>query len=474
MKETEERKNTKKRKAKFKMPDVYVLLFFLVVLASVATYVIPAGEYDRVEQNDITVVDPDSFHSVEQSPVGISNIFMSIAEAMIDSADIIFLILFLGGAFRLMEASGAINAGVLSLINKFENRRSLLIVLLGSMFALLLTTGFSANATVAFIPIGILIAKALKLDAIAGVAIVFLTSMTGFTIAFLNPKVLGIAQQVAELPLFSGIGYRIVLFVVFTVITILYILWYCKRIQDDPSKSYMGENKFPHDTSEVSIDTDIKFTVKHSIVLLLFIAGMAFYVYGALNLDFGMNEMTALFLVIAIGSGIITGLNANEIVAEFMNGMRGLVYAALIVGAARAVVFVLEDGKIVDTIINGFAQVLELFPSDIAAIGMLWANAIFNFFVNSGSGQAMVTMPIWTPLADILGITRQVTVQAFQFGDGITNLLWPTSGTLMAALAMGGVPYGAWFKFIWRLILIWMILASIAIYVAMLFNWGPF
>ena len=393
---------------------------------------------------------------------------------MIDSGNIIFLILFLGGAFRVMEASGAINTGIITLMQKFKNNKTLLIIILGSLFSLLLTTGFSANATVAFIPIGLLIAKALKLDAIAGVAIVFLTSMTGFLIAFLNPKVLGIAQQVAELPMFSGIGYRIILFIVFTSITILYIIWYIKKIQRDPSKSFMGEKKFSDDVSEVDIHSEVKFTVKHTLVLSLFILALGFYVYGALNLDFGMNEMTALFLVIAIGSGMIAGLKSNEIVTEFMEGARGLMYAALITGAARAVVFVLEDGKIIDTVIHALAIPLENLPPSIAAIGMLWANAIINFFVNSGSGQALVTMPIWTPLADILEVNRQVAVQAFQFGDGITNLIFPTSGTLMAALAMGRVPYGAWVKFIWPLILIWMVLASLAIYIGMLFNWGPF
>lgn len=465
-----------KRKFSFKMPDVYVLLFFLVIFASIATYFVPSGEYDRVEneENEITEVDPTSFHFVEADPVGISDIFMSITEGMIDSGNIIFLILFLGGAFRVMEASGAINTGIITLMQKFKNKKTLLIIILGSLFSLLLTTGFSANATVAFIPIGLLIAKALKLDAIAGVAIVFLTSMTGFLIAFLNPKVLGIAQQVAELPMFSGIGYRIILFIVFTSITILYIIWYIKKIQRDPSKSFMGEKKFSDDVSEVDIHSEVKFTVKHTLVLSLFILALGFYVYGALNLDFGMNEMTALFLVIAIGSGMIAGLKSNEIVTEFMEGARGLMYAALITGAARAVVFVLEDGKIIDTVIHALAIPLENLPPSIAAIGMLWANAIINFFVNSGSGQALVTMPIWTPLADILEVNRQVAVQAFQFGDGITNLIFPTSGTLMAALAMGRVPYGAWVKFIWPLILIWMVLASLAIYIGMLFNWGPF
>jgi len=469
-------KGLKKKKRKFtlKMPDVYVLLFLLVVVAAIATYIIPAGEYDRIEQDDITIVDPNSFQYIEQTPASISDIFMSIPEGMIDSANIIFLILFLGGAFKIIETSRAINAGILTLIKKFEHRRSLLIVILGSTFALLLTTGFSANATVAFIPIGILIARALSLDAIAGVAIVFLTSMSGFNIAFLNPKVLGIAQQVAELPLFSGLGYRLILFVAFTLTTLLYILWYCRRIQRDPMKSYMGENNFFTDDSNIDMNIDVTFNMKHTFILLLFVLGLAFYVYGALNLDFGMNEMTAIFLIIAIGAGIIAGLNADEIVSQFMEGMRGLVYAAFIVGVARAVVFILEDGKVVDTIIHSFAYILEALPPSVAAVGMLWANAIFNFFVNSGSGQAMVTMPIWTPLADILGISRQVAVQAFQFGDGFTNSLFPTSGTLMAALAMGGVPYGAWLKFIWRLMLIWMILGSFAIYIGMLFNWGPF
>ncbi|GGE27605.1 hypothetical protein GCM10011391_02540 [Pullulanibacillus camelliae] len=468
-------KKTNWRKSLFKMPDAYVILFILVVLCAVATYFIPAGEFKRVQHGDITIVDPKSYHAIQQSPVGITAIFLSFSRGMIDTANIIFLILFIGGAFKIMDASGAIHSGIMTLINKMQKRKFLLIAILGILFSLLCTTGFSANATIAFIPIGLLIAKSLKLDAIAGVAIVFLTSMSGFNTAFLNPKTLGVAQQIAELPMFSGLTYRVVLYVVFAMATILYIIWYCNKILKDPSKSYMGQRRFAGNEEQMD-DGDIShtFTLRYGLILLLFVLGIAFYVYGSLKFGFGMEEMTAIFLVIAIGAGLLAKMNSNEIVSNFMQGAQNLLYSALIVGAARAVVFILEDGKIIDTIIHALSTTLEPLSPMAGAIGMLWANAIFNFFVPSGSGQAVVTMPIWTPLADLLNINRQVAVQAFQLGDGFTNSLFPTSGILMASLAIGGVPFSAWLKFIWRIMLIWLVLGSIAIAIGVMINWGPF
>jgi len=463
-----------KKKSKFKFPDVYVVLLLLLILCAVLTYIVPAGEYERIEKDGITLVNPESYTHVEQSPVGLGGILMSIPEGMIQASDIIFLILFLGGAFRVMEHTGAINAGVMTLVNKLEHKKSVLIVILGFMFSLLCTTGFSSNATVAFIPIGLLIAKSLKLDAIAAVAIVFTTSMAGFNVAFLNPKTLGIAQTIAELPMFSGISYRIVLFVIFTAVTLGYILWYCRRISEDPSKSLMGEHKFGPDAEEIEIDKNLKFTKQHALVILVFVAGLGYYVYGSLKLGFGMNQMTAIFVVIAVFVGIIAKMSSTEVVTSFMDGVKSLVYAALVTGVARSIVIILEDGKILDTIINVMAMQLEPLSPIAGSIGMLIANGIFNFFVPSGSGQALITMPIWTPLADMLEINRQIAVQAFQFGDGFTNSLFPTSGILMAALTMAGVPYDKWLKFIWRLMVIWFGLGAVALVVANLINWGPF
>ncbi|WP_245628099.1 YfcC family protein [Shouchella shacheensis] len=464
----------KKKKFKLKMPDTYVVLFILMIVCAIGTYFVPAGEFNRIENNGITVVEPESYERIEQTPVGITDIFLSYPRGMIETANIIMLILFIGGAFKIMEASGAVNAGIMGLIKRFENRKFTLIVILGILFSLLCTTGFSANATIAFIPIGILIAKALKLDAVAGVAIVFLTSMAGFNTAFLNPKTLGVAQEIAELPLFSGLTYRVILYILFAAATILYVIWYSNRILKDPSKSFMGEEKFQTSDGDDELSKAQKFTGRHALVLLLFVAGIAFYVYGSLVHDFDMNDMTAIFLVIAIGAGIIGRLNSTEIVNNFMQGAQNLVYGALVVGAARAVVFILEDGRILDTVIYAMSIVLEPLSPIAGAIGMLVANGVFNFFVPSGSGQAVVTMPVWTPLADMLEINRQVAVQAFQLGDGFTNSLFPTSGILMASLAIGGVPYSAWLKFIWRIMLIWFAIGAVALAMGVIINWGPF
>lgn len=460
-----------KERRKVQMPDTYVILFSFIVVAAIATYFVPAGEFDRVTKGEITVTVPGSYHEVDAKPTSIMDFFRAFQTGMIESSSLIFLVLFTGGAFAIVEASGAINAGIMAAINKTKNKELLLIGCIAFLFSLGGVVEIVANSVIAFIPIGILLARAMKLDAIIGVAIIYLGAYAGFNTGFLNPFTLGLAQQIAEVPIFSGMMFRIILYLIIVMVTIVYISLYAKKILKDPTKSIMGPQLFAEGDEKALAET--KFTLRHKSILLYFISCLAFYVFGTRQWDWQINEMAAMFIIIAIGSGILARMSANDIVKAFIKGAQKLVYGALVIGVARAILVILQDGKILDTVVQGLAIALEPLSPVAGAIGMFIGNALFNILVSSGTGQAVVAMPILTPLADMLAIPRQVAVQAFQLGDGFTNSIIPTSGVLMASLAVGGVPYTKWVKFMWPLMAIWLTIGCIAIAIGVIINWGP-
>lgn len=460
------------KKKKWQMPDTYLILFILIVCSAIATYIIPAGEFDRVTEDDITKVIPGTYSNVEPSTTNLMDFFLSFQKGMVEAASLIFLVLFTGGAFAVIEASGAIKAGIKTAIDKTRNKELTLIIVITVLFSLGGSVGIVANSVIAFVPIGIMLARAMKLDAIIGVSIIYLGAYAGFNTGFMNPFTLGIAQQIAELPLYSGIALRIILYIAIILATVAYISWYTKKVLKDPLRSIMGEQRFGDD--ENGEMNDIKFTLTHKLILLYFILCLGFYIYGTRQFDWEVDEMSAIFVAIAIGAGLIARMGGNEIVKTFIKGAQNLVYGAMIVGVARAIVVLLEEGLILDTIVQAMASSLEGLSTVVGAVGMFLGNAVFNILVPSGSGQAAVAMPIMTPLADMLDIPRQVAVQAFQLGDGFSNSIIPTSGVLMASLAVGKVPYTKWFRFMWPLMLIWIVIGCIGIATGVLIDWGPF
>lgn len=455
------------------LPDAYVILFIILLLAAIATYFIPAGSFERVTEGDVTTVVPDSFEYAEESRTTVIDLFVSIQNGMIDSADLIFLVLIIGGAFAVVEYTGAIDALIMRTIDKTKNKEALLIIFVAGLFSILGTLGVIVNAVIAFIPIGIILARTMKLDAIVGVSIIYLGAYAGFTTAFLDPLTTGMAQQIAEVPLFSGIAYRIVVYLAILIVTILYIIWYTRKVKNNPEKSIIAEDPFPKFDEKSMDDTPAKLTTIHKLTLLWLTLGIAFYVFGVFKFEWGLNEMAGMFILIAVGTAIIAKITPNKLVAEFFQGCKSLVYGALIIGMARSIVVVLEDGNVLDTIVHGMSIAMSPFTSATGAVVMFLANSLFNLIVSSGSGQAMIVMPIMTPLADMMEIPRQVAVQAYKLGDGFTNTVTPTSGVLMASLAVAGVPWTKWVKFMFPLLLIWTAIGIVSIVISIFINWGP-
>lgn len=454
---------------KWEMPDTYVIVFLVLLFVTAATYFVPAGMFDREEVDGVERVVSGSFSEAARNPAGFMDVFMAIQTGMVDSAGLIFLVLFAGGMFEVIERSGAIRAGMLSTISTMRGKEFLLIAVITILFALGGAVGALANSVIPFVAIGVMLARALKLDAIVAVAITFNAAFIGFTAGFLNPYTVGIAHNIADVPLFSGMLFRIISFALFTGISIWYTWRYCRQIMADPERSLMGVLE-PEEEDPAIDDT---FTMRHKLVLGWTAAALGFFVFAVVQFQWTTDHMAAFFIIIGLVAGVIAGMNYNTLTLTFLEGCKKLVYGALIIGLARAVLVIMENANILDTLVNALAAPLESLSPVLTAIGMFIINSIFNFFIPSGSGQAAIMMPIQVPLADMIGISRQVTVLAFQFGDGLSNAIYPTSGPLMASLAVAAVPWIKWAKWFLPLFLLLSVASFILLTTAVMINLGP-
>lgn len=456
---------TNRKKRKFTMPDSYVILFIMLIIATVLTYILPSGSFDRDDSASVPTVIPGSYSAVDSNPVGFLDFFVSIQSGMVAAAGIIMLVLIIGGSFAIIDHSEAVYAGIMKLINKTRDKKVILVIAVASVFSVAGFLGVLHTAVIAFIPVGVIIARALKLDAIVGVAIIYLGAYSGYTIAGLDPVTTGFAQEIAGIPIFSGLSFRFFIYLAILISTIIYILFYIRKIEADPAKSIMGANKFSENVSS-DIDEDMEFTTRHKFVLLFFALALTVYTIGVFRSDWGLNEMSAIFIIIGLGTAVIERIRPNDFVKLFVNGAQKMVYAALIVGLARSIVVILEHGIVLDTMVNFIANILEPLPAIFGAIGMYFFNLLFNLIITSGSGQAAIVMPIMAPLADLMGFSRQIAVVAYNMGDGFTNTIAPTSGILMASIAVAGVSWTKWLRFMMPLLLIWIAIGVVAIFIA--------
>lgn len=296
----------------------------------------------------------------------------------------------------------------------------------------------------------------------------------GFSTGTFNPFTTGVAQSLAGLPIFSGLGYRFVCLVVFLIVTNIYIIWYAKKVKANPESSVVYEMEQENKKIEVSEKQHDKIEGKHYLVLLIVIACFVLLVYGSQNWKWKLQENAAMFIWMGVLSGFAYGFGPSKIAEEFTKGARKLVYGALMIGMANGISLILADGKILDTTVQYLGGLLVALPSYLQAAGMFLMQLLINGLITSGSGQAAATMPIMLPVADIIGITKQTTVLAFNFGDGLSNYILPTSSALMGFIAMVGISYSNWMKFMWKLFLIWIVVGAILVIVANSINYGPF
>lgn len=441
-----------KKKFRLHMPHVFVILFFLVLVASISTWIIPPGQFDyqSVDVNGTMrdLVVPGSFHYIdrsEASPTGIIDFFCSFHRGMIAGAEIMMMIFIVNAAFSMIVKTGAFDCMMGALLRKFDGKEKILVPLFFLIYALGATLFGMWNDFNGLIPIMVGMGVALGYDALFGFAIIILGIGIGFASALMNPYTIVIAQSIAGIPVYSNPEIRIAMFVIFSVMSIWWIFRYGKKIKADPSKSLMAgeKTKFQFDRDEL---VKLKVGTREKLVLADILVCLIIIMYGFLRSGWGTIQLTGVFLMMGIIAAVIYRWSPNRIAEEFINGCADIVFGALIVGIARATLVVLEDGMVIDTIINSMASLLTGLPPAIAAQGMLVIETLINFIIPSGSGQATTIIPIMAPLGDLIGVSREMTVLTFQMGDGFSNLLWPTANIAIGC-GISGVPISKWWKF---------------------------
>jgi len=455
---------------------VQSLIFSLLILIAALTWIIPGGEYERTTLSGREVVVQNSFKYVDSNPQGFFDLFIAPLKGFVEAATIIGFILIVGGSFNVLAKTDAIN----SLINKLarahrdsKTLRRLFVPVLILMFSIGGATFGMNEEIIPFVLIIVPICLALGYDSIVGVAIPLVGAHIGFASAFLNPFNVGIAQGIADVPLFSGIGYRVICWIISTTIAILFILYYLKRLKKNPeiSPTFNEDNErrktehFDHIYNNSS-----HFSLKHKIVLLTFVLSLVMLVIGVIQFKWFIEEISAMFFIMGIAVGIIGGLKSDDMIKGFIDGAKDLVGTAIIVALARATLVISRDGHIIDTILYGLSPLIESSSAVFASQKMFVVQAVINFFVHSGSGQAALTMPIMAPLADLAQVSRQTAILAFQFGE-YTNIIIPTSAVTMGALSMARVPWEKWAKWALPLMIILFILGFILLIPPNLIGW---
>lgn len=449
-----------------KTPHTYALLLLIIIFASLLTYIIPAGEYAREEKGGQTLVVSGSYQEVQQQGVSFFDIFRAIPEGLIGGGEIVFYIFLVGGAFGIVHKTGAFENGVNKAMQVLGSFKFLMIPLTMVIFSIL---GFSiglAEETIIFVPIGIIIARTLGYDALTGAAMIILGAASGFIGGMLNPFTVGVAQSVAELPMFSGWGLRTIIYLFILTAAIITVMIYAHKVKGDKTKSLVYELEQVEEKKETKMDMP-RFTKSQATGLALIIAAIILNVFGIFRYGWSFNEMSANFLLAGLLAGLIGGLGLNGTFDAMIEGMKDILFGAMIVGFAKGIIVILENGKVIDTIVHGMSTLLGDVPSSIVILSMFVLQFLLNFFIPSGSGQALTTMPLMVPISDLLNINRQLTVLAFQYGDAISNILFPTSAILMGALAVGKITYTQWLKFAWKLIIVWVLICSIAMSIAL-------
>ena len=457
-----------------KVPHTLVIIFSIIIIMAIATYIIPGGAYERIVNDEgRTVVVNDSFNYVANEAQGLFSVMQAPVKGLEGSAEIIAFLFIVGGAFNLIAKTKAIDSGITYVVNAFKGREFLIIPLIFTLFSLGGATFGMTEEAIPFITILLPLMLALGYDSILAVATSYLGCIVGFASAMLNPFTVGIAQSIAEIPLFSGLGYRTLIWVITTAVTIVFLMIYAAKIKKNPEASpmYKIDNEKRKELIE-STNVEVKFTTAHKLILASIGICLLVIIWGVLKLGFWIPEIAAVFLITGLFSGIIGRLKADDMATAFIEGAKDMMGAALIIGFARGIVIIAENAQIIDTILYGLSSFIGKLPSVLAAIVMLPVQMFINFFVISGSGQAALTMPILAPLGDLLDISRQTTVLIFQLGDGFSNAIFPTSGVLMACLGIARIPYSKWFKWIIPIQLILFTLGIIFITIAMLIDWA--
>ncbi|MFA0887566.1 MAG: YfcC family protein [Synergistales bacterium] len=455
-----------------KVPHTFVLLFSLIILAVIGTHLLPAGEFDRVKdaKTNKTIVVAGTYHQVEANPLDFFDTFIAVQKGSIDAAEVVFFVFFVYASFYIVLQTGALHSFIGWLLRVLKGKEVILIPTFMYLFALGGSIFGMFEETFGFIPLFVGLAIAMGYDAIVGMSMVSLGVAMGFAAAFMNPFTVGLAQKFAELPLFSGMALRMVSWFVFVSMAVWWTLRYAAKIKADPTKSIMhgiDMGKLALDHNELVTK---HFHARDKLILGWVVGTVTLLIWGVIEKGWYFDELAGLFLIMGVVAGFLAGWTPSKIAMTFVEGCKDIVFGALVIGLGRAILVVMREGKIIDTVVYGMSLPLSAFPRWVAAEGMLFVQTLINFFIPSGSGQASTTMPIMAPLSDLLGISRQTAVLAFQYGDGFSNILWPTT-LLPVICGIAKVPIERWWRYFVPFFGLIFVVQMIFIAVSVMIGW---
>lgn len=465
-----------KKKKELKALNPMLFLVAIMLIVTVASYIVPVGSYERIVVEGQEMVDPESYHSVEKSPITPFNLLISVTLGMQRGSAIIFFLLIIGAMFAILEGTGAINAGMTNVVRAMKGKEFLMIPVCMIVFGM--GSAFCANFEefLAFVPLVLACCLTMGFDSLTAVGIIFCAAASGYGGAITNAFTTGIAQSIAGLPMFSGMGLRIAVFVTLLSVSIIYVTWHALRVKKNPQLSSTYDvDRLTAKNVALNVTESVPLTTRQKIVLVVFIGGIAFTVYGIIKKGYYIDELAGIFLAIGIIGGLIGGLRPGEICEHFEKGCVNMLFPCIMVGLANSVIILLEQSNMMDAIIHLLSSALNGLSPMLTAFGMFVVTDLFNVLIPSGSGKAAIVMPIMVPLADMMDITRQTSVLAFQLGDAFTNVMAPTGGEILAALAMcGGVSFKKWMKYLLPLFICWWVVAFIFLAIAVYTGYGPF
>jgi uncharacterized ion transporter superfamily protein YfcC len=441
-------------------PHPLTLLTACIFAAALCSYILPAGEYDRREDpvTGRNVVVAGTYHHVEPRHVGPFEALVCIPKGLADAASVVFFVFLVGGAFTVVDETGALRQGVGWLVRRLANRAALVIPIVSLAFALGGALENMSEEIIALVPVLLLVTRRLGFDALTAVAISIGAAGVGAAFSPINPFQVQIAQKLAGLPLLSGSAFRI------AVMAIALAGWIWGTWRHALRSRIIVADADPAAAGDLSRSTGLD--ARSAVVLTLVIVAFAVFVFGVMRLGWDFDQMAALFFAMGLLAGLVGGLGVSGTARGFVSGFASMAYAAMLIGFARAIFVVLNQGRIIDTLVNALVTPLQHLPVALSALGMMFVQAAVHAPVPSVSGQAVLTMPVLVPMSDLIGLSRQVVVLAYQYGAGLMELITPTNGALMAVTAAAGVKYGDWLEFAVPLFAALLALGAAAIVVA--------
>ena len=424
-----------------KVPGTYTIIFAMILLSALLTWFLPGGEYVKGEEGTL------SYRDVESVPQ-LFGVFTALYHGFVKQSGIIIFILIVGGSFWLLNSTGAISVGIGRFIRSVGRYHKVVLVAITLLFSLAGAIFGMSEETIPFVGIVVPLVVSMGYDAFLGMLIVYVAANVGFSSAFLNPFTVGIAQEMAELPLFSGMEYRLFCWAILTLLLILFVLFYAKRIYKAPQTA----------AEQQQFAAPQPMSAAQKIILLILFATIVLLVVGVTLWGWYMAEISGLFLAMGIVSGIVAGYDSGRISSEMIAGAKDILSSALVVGLASGIIVILQEGRIIDSILNSLQAALNNAGGEWSLSAMYGIQALINTIIPSATAKAAITIPIMAPFSDMVGVSRQAMVLAFQFGDGFTNMITPTSGVLIASLSMARISYSDWVRKIWRPVLALMLI----------------